>query len=197
MERSRRAALWSVPPLWLIGVCLFLPTVRSCDHMESPAQLVRGQPLFMSGMLSPFLLAELLAVVVIVALARRHVGKWLGRAALSVGLLALASPAILAVCDLATRHLDEQAWGLFAVGNFAVAAWVLWRARAASGFDRLALVVGAFTAATVPLATLLARILVEDGRRNVGVGGWCFLAATAALVAIQLALLRSRDTIAS
>jgi hypothetical protein len=185
MERSRRAALFSVPPLWLIGVCLFLPTVRSCDHMESPAQLVRGQPLFMGGMLSPFLLAELLAILVIVTLARGHVGKWIGRATLALVVLTAASPAILGVCDVASRRIEEQAWGLVAFGAIVAAAVVLWRARRVTAFGRQAHLLAAFAFLNLPLATLLTRILVEDGRRNVGVGGWIYLGASLTLVAIH------------
>ena len=65
MERSRRSVLLSVPPLWLIGVCLFLPTVRACERMETPATLIRGGPILFSGMLSPYLFAAVAALFVI------------------------------------------------------------------------------------------------------------------------------------
>jgi hypothetical protein len=185
MERSRRAALFSVPTLWLIGVCLFLPTVRSCDHMESPAQLVRGNPPFMGGLLSPFLLAELLAILVIITLARGHVGKWIGRATLALVVLVAASPAILGVCDFTSRHIEEQAWGLVALAALVAAAVVLWRARRVTSFARQAHFLAAFAFLNLPLATLLTRMLVEDGRRNVGVGGWIYLGASLTLVAIH------------
>jgi hypothetical protein len=186
MERSRRAALFSVPPLWLIGVCLFLPTVRSCDHMESPAQLIRGGKwLFMSGMLAPFLLAELLAILIIVMLARGYVGKWIGRATLALVIGCAASPVILAVCDVTSHHLGEQAWALAGFGAVAAAAVVLWRARAVTAFARQAHYLAAFAFLNLPLALLLVRILVEDGRRNVGIGGWIYLGASATLAAIH------------
>jgi hypothetical protein len=198
MERSRRAALFSVPPLWLIGVCLFLPTVRSCDHMESPAQLIRGGKwLFMSGMLAPFLLAELLAILIIVMLARGYVGKWIGRATLAVVVASAASPATLALCDATSQHLDEQAWALLGFAALIGAAVVLWRARAVTEFERQAHYLAAFALLNLPLATLLTRILVEDGRRNIGVGGWIYLGASITLAAIHLRRRRRRGMLAA
>lgn len=192
MQRTRRA-LFSVPPLWLIGVCLFLPTVRSCNHLESPAQLVRGEPLFMSALLAPFLVAELLAVLVIVSLARGHVGRWIGRATWALVVAAAASPVAMAVCDLSTRHLREQAWALVPLGALAAAAVRSWRARSRTSFARQAELIGAFALVNLPLATLLARILVSDGPRGVGVGGWLYLAASAALLAVHLPRWQRRE----
>src|SRR5436305_21359 len=94
-ERSRRAAWLSSPFLWLIGVTLFLPTVRACDRVETPAHLIQGSPMF-AGLLAPFLVAELLAILILVPLLRRvepSRRSWL--AALATVVPVFASPAIL------------------------------------------------------------------------------------------------------
>jgi hypothetical protein len=193
MEPSRRAALLSAPPLWLIGVCLFLPTVRSCDHLVSPAQLLRNDPLLMSGLLSPFLVAEALAIVVIVCLVRGHLGKWLRRAAAALVVLSLSSPALMLLALVvqishgsASEHLTSDVCAVLAVYAALVGGLAfLWRARRVDGFDRLVKLLAAFTVTTLPSAGLLTLELVEGGPKQVGIGGWGFLGATCALVVIH------------
>src|SRR4051812_41800428 len=114
MDRPRRALLRSVPGLWLIGVCLFLPMVRACEKLESPAQLIRDEPLPFTAMLSPLLVAEALAVVTIVALARGYVSRRLSR--LTLALVVAAAPSSLALTApvVLARYSDEKLWGLYA-----------------------------------------------------------------------------------
>jgi SAM-dependent methyltransferase len=102
---ARRALKLSVPPLWLIGVCLFLPTVRACEKMESPASLLWGSPPFFSGLLAPYLVAQLLAIVVIVALARGRVTAWATRAVALFVVLSGASAVLLAVSGIDRRSV--------------------------------------------------------------------------------------------
>jgi hypothetical protein len=93
--QARKAALLSSPFLWLIGVTLFLPTVRACEDVVSPAQLIHDKPLPFALMLSPFCCGELLAILLLVPLLRRVEPSrrwWL--AALATVLPVFASPSL-------------------------------------------------------------------------------------------------------
>lgn len=181
-----------MPPLWLIGVCFFLPTVRACEKMESPASLLWGSPPFFTGLLAPYLVSTLLAVVVIVALARGHVSAWATRAAALLVVLSGASAVLLAVVGIDRPRLSELPWCLLAGASFIAAIVVMLRARALEPWLRLSRFVAAHTLMTLPLATFLARIVVGDGVHRVGIGAFAFLAAFAALAVVQARALLSR-----
>jgi uncharacterized membrane protein len=189
---ARRALKLSVPPLWLIGVCLFLPTVRACEKMESPASLLWGSPPFFSGLLAPYLVAQLLAIVVIVALARGRVTAWATRAVALFVVLSGASAVLLAVSGIDRPCAAEVLWCLLAALSFVAAIVVMLRARALDPWLRLERFVAAFTLMTLPLATFLARILIVDGVHKVGIGAYGFLAAFAALAVVHARALSSR-----
>ncbi len=198
MPTGRRSLMRSLPPLWLIGVCLFLPTVRACERMESPASLLWGEKPFFLGLLAPYLVAQLLVVITIVALARGRVSPFITRATAILVMLAGASAALLSVTGIEGRNATEQAWCVFAGGCFAAAVAVLVRARALEPWTRLAHFHAAYTIFTLPLAALLARILVGDGIHKVGYGCFLFLAAFAALAGVHArTLARARDPVAS
>lgn len=187
MERSRRSVLLSVPPLWLIGVCLFLPTVRSCERMESPAMLVRGGPLFFSGFCSPYLFAELLAVLAIVALAGQRVTPRLQRATLAAVVLSSASAVILAAMGMrAVVSAGERVWSLFAAGCVIAAFTTLWRARRDDQWSRFAASLRAYVVLALPMTTHLARIGIEDGAHRLGWGAYVYFVAAAALCVIHV-----------
>ena len=188
---ARRALKLSVPPLWLIGVCLFLPTVRACEKMESPASLLWGLPPFFSGLLAPYLVAQLLAIVVIIALARGRVSPWATRAAALFVVLSGASPVLLAVSGIDGHRSSEALWCLFAAVSFVAAIVVMLRARSLDPWLRLERFVAAFTLMTLPLATFLGRIVVGDGVHKVGIGAYGFLAAFAALAVVHARALSS------
>lgn len=186
MERSRRSVLLSVPPLWLIGVCLFLPTVRACERMESPATLIKGGTLLFGAMLLPYVVAELLAILTIVALARNRLTPLMTRVTAALVVVSSASAIFLTVTGVIEAHRAvEQAWGMFAGACLAAAAATAWRARRADPWTRHARLLAAYALFTLPLATLLARIGVEDGVHKLGVGAWLFFVAVAALLAIH------------
>ena len=92
MRDPRRSLKVSLPPLWLIDVCLFLPTVRSCERLESPAQLIGDSSPLFALLLSPYVLAQLLVVVAVVALARGRAGRWATASTAALAALA-ATPA--------------------------------------------------------------------------------------------------------
>jgi hypothetical protein len=199
MPTGRRSLMRSLPPLWLIGVCLFLPTVRACEKMESPASLLWGEKPFFLGLLAPYLVAQLLVVLGIVALARGRVSPLVTRATATLVVLAGASAALLAVIGLEKRTgAVDQAWSVFAGGCFAAAVAVLVRARSLEPWTRLAHFYAAYTIFTLPLASLLARIVVGDGWHKVGYGAPLFLAAVAALAVVHArTLARTRDPVSS
>lgn len=182
--------MFSLPPLWLIGVCLFLPTVRACEKLESPASLLWGSPPFFTGLLAPYLVAQLLAIVVVVALARGRVTPLLTRATAVLVGLASASSALLALVGIERRNrLDEQLWSVFAGLCFVAAAFVIVRARRFAPWTRLAHFLAAYTIFTLPMATLLARIMVSDGVHKMGYGAFVFFAAYATLVSVHVGTL--------
>ena len=187
MERSRRSVLLSVPPLWLIGVCLFLPTVRACERMETPASLIRGGPVLFSGMLAPYLFAELLAILCIVALARHRLTPFLRRATLAAVALSGASACVLTYMSFfpESNHTEQQ-WGVFDLACIAAAVAAVWRARRAGEWTRQARALVAFTFLTLQMAVFLARIGITDGPRHLGYGAWPLFAAVVALCAIHV-----------
>ena len=79
-------------------------------------------------------------------------------------------------------HLSQLLAGL----SFVVGAIVFARAWRAEEWTRILRLHAAYVIFTLPMATLLARIVVGDGPRRVGVGAWLFLVAYAALVAVHL-----------
>jgi hypothetical protein len=186
MPDSRRSLKLSLPPLWLIGLCLFLPAVRSCEKLVSPAQLLAdSKPLF-AMMLSPYVVAQLLVVVAVMALARGAVGRGGTIAtAILVG-LAASSAGVLAALGFDGRDLVAHLWRLFAAVCFVVGVVVYVRAlRTGEEWTRLYRLHTAYVVFTLPMAWVLARIVVGDGPSRVGVGAFVFLAAFAALLVVH------------
>ena len=198
MPHGRRSVIRSLPPLWLIAVCLFLPTVRACTKMESPASLLWESEPFFAALLAPFLVAQLLVILAVVALARGRLSALITRATAVLVLGAGASAGLLAFIGLRARNTSELAWSLFAAGCFVAAAVVMVRAPKLEPWTRLGHFHAAYTIFTLPLACLMSRILVEDGVHKVGVGGFVFLAAVAALLGVHArTLARARDPVAT
>ncbi|MGZ3439570.1 MAG: hypothetical protein ACXVDD_08635, partial [Polyangia bacterium] len=109
-----------------------------------------------------------------------------------------ASAVLLALTGIEGRNATEQAWCVFAGGCFAAGVAVLVRARALEPWTRLAHLHAAYTIFTLPLASLLARILVGDGWHKVGYGAPLFLVAVAALAGVHArTLARARDPVSS
>jgi len=192
MRDSRRSLKLSVPPLWLIGVCLFLPTVRACEKMESPASLLWGSPPFFSALLAPYLVAQLLGIVLIVTLARDRVTPLALRATAVLVLLSGASAVLLALSGIDGARPSELPWRLFAAVSLVAALVMSWRARNREPWTHLSRLIAAFTLMTLPLASLVARILVGDGLHKVGIGAFALLAAVAALAIVHGRALLSR-----
>ncbi len=194
MSAPRRWTKLSLPPLWLIGLCLFLPTVRACEKLESPAQLLWGsKPLFVA-LLAPYLVAAPLVVVGVIALGRARVTPPLGRAAIALAVGAAASAAVLAALGLDGRDFVAQLWRAFAALALVAGAVVLVRARRLEPWARFGRTYAAYTIFTLPMAALLARIVVADGPQRCGVGAFVFLAAFAALVVVHARQLVSSST---
>jgi len=186
MSTSRRSLKLSLPPLWLIGVCLFLPTVRSCNKLESPAQLLSdSKPLF-AMMLSPYVLAQLLVVVAIVALGRGAVGRFATWATATLVGLAASSAGVLAALPFDGHEFDDQLWRVFAGLSLVGGAIVYARALRRDEWTRLWRLHSAFVLFTLPMAALLTRITLHDGPHGVGFGAYLFLVAFDALAVVHL-----------
>jgi hypothetical protein len=185
MQTSRRSLKLSLPPLWLMGVCLFLPAVRSCENLESPAQLLfDSKPLF-AMMLSPYVVAQALVVVAVAALALGRVGRFATWATALLAGVAAASAGVLAVLGFDGHSLSDQLWRLFAAVCLAGGVLVFARALRRDEWTRLLRLHAAYTIFTLPMAALLARIVVGDGVDRVGVGARLFLLAYGALVVVH------------
>jgi len=194
MPGPRRSLKFSLPPLWLIGLCLFLPSVRACETLESPAQLMGGaKPLFIL-MLSPYLVAQLLVVVAVIALARGHAGRFATRATAALVVVTSSSAAVLAILGFDGHDLVAQLWRLGAAVCCVAGAFVFVRALRAEPWTRLLRLHTAYVIFTLPMAALLARIVVGDGPARVGVGAFAFLAAFAALVVVHARAFVSSST---
>ena len=185
MQTSRRSLKLSLPPLWLMGVCLFLPAVRSCEKLESPAQLLfDSKPLF-AMMLSPYVVAQALVVVAVAALALGRVGRFATWATALLAGVAASSAGVLAVLGFDGHSLSDQLWRLFAAVCLAGGVLVFARALRRDEWTRLLRLHAAYTIFTLPMAALLARIVVGDGVDRVGVGARLFLLAYGALVVVH------------
>jgi fucose 4-O-acetylase-like acetyltransferase len=190
---AHKAARWSSSCLWLIGVVTFLPTVRSCDRIVSPAALMReGGPRFWA-LLSPFAVAELLALIAIAYLVTRRepTRRALAGATLLV-LAAAASPAVVAYGWLQgpLRGFDRFLAGA-ALSALAGGLAVVIVPRGAHGWQRWRALVDAYTIFTLPLAMLLVQIGAGDGARALGPGGYLFVAAVAGLAGLAISSLRA------
>ena len=181
-----------MPPLWLIGVCLFLPTVRACETIESPAQLLTTEKPWFLALLAPYLVAQVIAVVATVALARGVVGRRSTIATAVAALAAGASAVMLALVGFeAHARLGEQIWSLLSGVVFVAGVAVMWRARTLEPWARLQRLHAAYTIFTLPLAALLARMACEDGIHSIGFGAPLFVGAVAALAIVHARALSS------
>jgi hypothetical protein len=189
---TRRSLRLSLPPLWLIGVCLFLPTVRACEKMETPAQFLLDDKGFFLALLTPYLVAGAIAVLGIVALARGEVSRRISMATAGLVLTAGASTVTLALVGLDGRHLVELFWSVWSGVAFVGGVIVMLRARRLEPWTRLARLYAAYTIFTLPLAALLCRIAFDDGLRKIGFGAPLFVGAVAALALIHARTLSSR-----
>lgn len=198
MANPRRTLRRSIPPLWLIGLCLFLPAVRACSRVESPAEFLVGDGGWFIALLTPYVVAQILGILAIVALARGRVGRGLTVASAGLALAASASAVALSTVGFDGRRFDEAVWSALAGAAFVAGVLVMVRARRLEPWTRLARLHAAFTIFTLPVATLLLRIIIGDGIHKVGVGAPLFVAAVAALVVVHArGLWRTRDPIVS
>jgi hypothetical protein len=193
MPAPRRSIRFSVPPLWLIGVCLLLPTVRACEKLESPAQLITTEKAWFAALLAPYIVAQLIAILAVVALARGFVSRRITIATALLALAAGASAVVLAIVGFeAHAHVQEQIWSGLAGLTFLAGVAVMVRARKLEPWARLSRLHAAYTIFTLPLAALLARIACEDGIHKMGFGAPLFVAAVAALAIVHARALSSR-----
>ncbi len=193
MPTPRRSIRFSVPPLWLIGVCLFLPTVRACSKLESPAQLLVDDKPWFTALLAPYLVAQLIAILAVVALARGLVSRRITIATALATLAAGSSAVMLTIIGFDEHpHLEDQIFSVLAGIAFVAGVAVMLRARRLEPWTRLSRLHTAYTIFTLPLAALLARIAIEDGLHKMGFGAPLFLGAVAALAIVQARALSSR-----
>lgn len=194
MRDPRRSLKMSLPPLWLIGVCLFVPTVRSCERLESPAQLLGDSSPLLALLLSPYVVAQLLVVVAIVALARGRVGRLTTASTAALAALTATSAGMLALVAFDRHDLSAQLWRSFAACCLVAGAIVYARALGREPWARLWRLHSAYVLFALPMAALLARIVVGDGPHRVGAGAWLFLAAFGALAVVHAGRLVSSST---
>jgi len=184
---ARALATRTSPLLWLLGLCLFLPCVKSCGSAISPVGLAAEGPVLLP-LMTPFLLAQPLAIVTIVALLRRRApGRKLSLLATLLVALTLSSPLLLVDIDYCDRG-----WPLLLVdAALALAALALLvRARRATAWPRHALTLSAFGLASLPLGLFLLDIAGHHAH-DLRVGGWLSLVAFLGLPAITLPSLRA------
>jgi hypothetical protein len=180
--------------LWLIGVTLFLPTVRACERVVSPATLIHDDALTFAPMLAPFLCAELLAILLLLPLLRRVEPSrrwWL--AALATVLPVFASPGLFLYGSF--RHLpvrlEDQLFGGGALVAVVLAVAVLVIGAGKTGWPRLMSSVAAFTILTLPLTICFVHDLIEEHLRHVYIGGVTFVSAMLALTLLTASCLRA------
>ena len=189
--RARRATGASLLPLTLLIVGFFLPTLRGCDHMETPAEnLVQSADL--AVFLYPYLLAAGLAALIAVAFAVGPSGP-VRKAALVLGGLPIALAPLGALVLL--EHPKGPDVALLAGGAVlvAIAARSWNRARRRAGWESWPPLLLAFAlgSSCAQLTALLGKGIAEDQLhlipdlpRQADVGAYVYMGALALLVLI-------------
>lgn len=181
----------STPCLWLIGVTLFLPSVRGCHEMQSPAQLMAEDPLRNVFWLSPFLVAELLAILTLIPLLKKVEPSWrIWGLSLATVIPAFGSPAFFLVIVEREKPLFQWYAAGAALSVGLALALIVSGARK-RGWPRHVHLLAAFTSLTLPLATFAAQIFIMDGPKAVSIGAYTFVAATAGLTLLTGSTLRA------
>jgi hypothetical protein len=184
VERDRVAAWLSTPWLALIGISIFLPTVRSCSHDESPATMLDG-PVAMC-VLAPYFAAVLLLGVVAVALSFKSAVRACGGASIAIAALA----AVLPLPFFERWNSGTMAWAVSAAAAIALCV-VAVRARP---WPRITTALGAWTFASLPLAGALLDEAVKSEALGHLVGAWTM---PASVIAVGLIVLWTRSHAAS
>jgi len=191
-EASGRALAKRVSPLlWLLGLCAFMPLMRACNEVQTPAQLMAGSPGFVA-LFAPYALALPLALATMWALKRGPGG---GTAAFSLLAAAatLISPVLILWVELDERHgrFAFVRMGFEALALLA-ALLVLVRALVVRGWRRQAAALTAFALAALPLGVMLSYAF-DDQRssHDLQIGGWLSLFVLLALPAVTLPSLRA------
>ncbi|HEX6836602.1 MAG TPA: hypothetical protein VF334_08520, partial [Polyangia bacterium] len=135
-----------------------------------------------------------LVVVAVVALARGRVGPWLSRATAALAGAAASSALVLAILGFDGHDVAAELWRLFAAASFVAGTIVLVRAWRREPWTRLLQLHTAYLVFALPMAALLARIVVGDGPQRVGVGAFVFLAAYLALAVVHVRAFVSSST---
>jgi hypothetical protein len=175
--------------MWLVGLCLFLPCVQSCQHVTSPVELLADEPQLTLPLLAPFVLAQPLAIITIVALLRRvPPGRRLGALSTILAWLTLASPLLVAALDRADGLSPWQLRVAVDVAAMVGALALAWPRRDVAGWQRHAQRLTAFALASLPLGMLMLRLGFAHDLR---LGGWLAMPALLALPAITLPSLRA------
>jgi hypothetical protein len=184
-QRHRRASAWSIPPLLLIVLAFFLPTVKVCTAVESPMALVGDGLVWVA---TPYATAAVLIVVTALALRRAsppgRVGVYV--ASVAIGGCGLVGVGLLVIVLLdADADLASTIWcggttlALGLGGAFAA------RARQVGHWSRWLLLIATYTCWAAPIGLLLVLIMLEPNADRMAVpGAHAYLLALAALALI-------------
>lgn len=189
VARSRRAAVASLPSLAAISAAFFLPFVRGCETMVSPASFVAeswGKWAATVWVVPRFAVAALLGALTLVAILRRRAP---GRRSEVAAFLALV-PSLCAYAInvwLLSEHRGTAVVAIAGVGGAALAAaairgssWVRW--------ERL---IAAHAMLSAPLLIVVGDALRDPGgTANVGGGAWLYATALCLQMAFYVASLR-------
>jgi hypothetical protein len=175
---ARRAATASVIPQVAIAIAFFLPAVRVCDQVESPASVAVENELGVVLIAPPFAAALLMAVVTVAGRARRR----------PPGAAALIAPCMLG------PYIATIALACLGLGASSTAPWFLmWAilgiACGVTGLRRRSWVrwVWFITGHVVVITPIAAAFIAELLEHGDYPGTYLFLLAYALLVVIQLA----------
>lgn len=201
-QRARRASAANTAALWALVVAFFVPCVRICGRVESPAEVVAKDPPFALVALPTYLLALALALSTMVFLSR-SIGPTDGARRVYRVLLALyglvASGAALAI--LGGAIADARSPLAFSLGvlmlGAAVTGWVRWRASRRYepwlGWAALSYAFAAFTVPWLPTVAIGGTML-ESWFNHAGrapLGGYLYLSALGVSLALMGASARS------
>ncbi len=195
--RARAASAASLPPLGLLAATFFLPFLRSCDTMKSPLEYC-DKAAAAVWIVPPFAAAALLAVVTGAALLRRRAparGSFAAAWAALGGCLVTAVMYAWALSEPGRPWLtwDRLVTLVWSVAPVAVAVPILVFARRCDGWQRWTRTLAAFGALAAGHAVwVVGECVSGHPARNVGVGGWLYLAADLAILAAAAAGVRRR-----
>ena len=185
-NNKKRAAALSMPPLALIAVAFFLPTVEACSEMISPAGFVGDEPLAGFWVVPPYLVGAVFLLLTGFILFRRREPSGLQEGVAIAGLVAGFSSLLIQMGS----HIYEGLGDTYAIAGLAwmflagtVASMALVSALKQRGWHRWDGLLASYAALATSLLPLYVSALAE---RDLLFGGFIYTASVLAVAVLRV-----------